>query len=74
MGAAAAELAFPVVEQDRRGWVEECVAPHVALRGRPVRDAGEQVAQIAGLDTGESLFCDHRDPAAVSRLGSFRVN
>jgi 2,5-diketo-D-gluconate reductase A len=34
----------------------------------------DQVAQIAGLDTGESLFFDHRDPAAVSRLGSFRVN
>ena len=34
----------------------------------------DQAAQIAGLDTGKSLFFDHRDPAAVSRLGSFRVS
>jgi 2,5-diketo-D-gluconate reductase A len=34
----------------------------------------DQVARIASLDTGESLFFDHRDPAAVSRLGNYRVN
>ena len=34
----------------------------------------DQVAQVAGLDTGESLFFDHRDPAAVSQLGNYRVN
>jgi 2,5-diketo-D-gluconate reductase A len=34
----------------------------------------DQMAQIAGLDTGKSLFFDHRDPAAVSQLGSYRVN
>jgi 2,5-diketo-D-gluconate reductase A len=34
----------------------------------------DQMAQIAGLDTGESLFFDHREPAAVSQLGSHRVN
>jgi len=33
----------------------------------------DQMAQIAGLDTGESLFFDHRDPAAVSQLGNYRV-
>jgi 2,5-diketo-D-gluconate reductase A len=34
----------------------------------------DQMAQVAGLDTGESLFFDHRDPAAVSQLGNYRVN
>jgi len=29
----------------------------------------DDVARIAGLDTGASLFFDHRDPAMVSRLG-----
>ncbi len=28
----------------------------------------EQMARIAGLDTGASLFFDHRDPAMVTRL------
>jgi 2,5-diketo-D-gluconate reductase A len=30
----------------------------------------EQMAQIASLDTGESLFFDHRDPAMVTWLNS----
>jgi 2,5-diketo-D-gluconate reductase A len=30
----------------------------------------EQMTDIAGLDTGASLFFDHRDPAMVSRLNS----
>ena len=34
----------------------------------------EQMARIAALDTGESLFFDHRDPEAVSRLGNRRVD
>ncbi|MBS1869601.1 MAG: aldo/keto reductase [Actinobacteria bacterium] len=33
-----------------------------------------QMARIAGLDTGTSLFFDHRDPEAVSRLGKRRVD
>jgi 2,5-diketo-D-gluconate reductase A len=33
-----------------------------------------EMARIAELDTGESLFFDHRDPAAVSRLGTMRIN
>ncbi|MGG5175166.1 aldo/keto reductase [Pseudarthrobacter sp. J1763] len=33
-----------------------------------------QMEQIATLDTGASLFFDHRDPAMVSRLGSHRSN
>jgi 2,5-diketo-D-gluconate reductase A len=34
----------------------------------------EQMARIAALDTGRSLFFDHRDPEWVSRLGSVRVD
>jgi 2,5-diketo-D-gluconate reductase A len=30
----------------------------------------EQMTRIAGLDTGATLFFDHRDPAMVSRLNS----
>lgn len=30
----------------------------------------EEMTRIAGLDTGASLFFDHRDPAMVSRLNS----
>lgn len=33
----------------------------------------EQMGRIAALDTGQSLFFDHRDPEWVSRLGSVRV-
>lgn len=34
----------------------------------------EQMAAIAGLDTGDSLFFDHRDPEWVSRLGNHRID
>ena len=34
----------------------------------------EQMASIAGLDTGASLFFDHRDPAMVSFLASRRIH
>lgn len=34
----------------------------------------EQMASIAGLDTGRSLFFDHRDPAMVSRLTGLRIH
>ncbi|WAH99072.1 aldo/keto reductase [Arthrobacter sp. MMS18-M83] len=33
----------------------------------------EQMSQIATLDTGASLFFDHRDPAMVSWLGGRRI-
>ena len=33
----------------------------------------QQVEQIAALDTGASLFLDHRDPKVVSRLGNSRI-
>ena len=33
----------------------------------------QQMEQIAALDTGGSLFLDHRDPKVVSRLGNSRI-
>jgi 2,5-diketo-D-gluconate reductase A len=35
---------------------------------------GDQLQQIAALDTGESQFFDHRDPAMVSALGGRRID
>ena len=32
----------------------------------------EEMARIAGLDTGASLFFDHRDPEIVSQIGKVR--
>jgi 2,5-diketo-D-gluconate reductase A len=34
----------------------------------------DQMTRTADLDTGASLFFDHRDPAMVSRLGTVRVD
>jgi 2,5-diketo-D-gluconate reductase A len=34
----------------------------------------DEMASITVLDTGGSLFFDHRDPAMVSRLGTMRVD
>lgn len=34
----------------------------------------EQIARIAALDGGSSLFFDHRDPEMVSRLGTVRLS
>jgi 2,5-diketo-D-gluconate reductase A len=34
----------------------------------------DEMATIAALDTGESLFFDHRDPGMTVRLGSVRVS
>jgi 2,5-diketo-D-gluconate reductase A len=34
----------------------------------------DEMARIAAMDTGESLFFDHRDPAMVSQLGTMRVD
>ncbi|MFC7265755.1 aldo/keto reductase [Streptomyces lutosisoli] len=34
----------------------------------------DQMASIATLDTGGSLFFDHRDPAAVSRIGNLSIH
>jgi 2,5-diketo-D-gluconate reductase A len=31
------------------------------------------MTSIARLDTGESLFFDHRDPAIVSQIGNRRL-
>jgi 2,5-diketo-D-gluconate reductase A len=35
---------------------------------------GEEMSRIAALDTGASLFFDHRDPAMVSWLGGRRID
>ena len=32
----------------------------------------EEMGRIAALDTGASLFFDHRDPEMVSRIGNVR--
>ena len=34
----------------------------------------EQTARIAAMDTGASLFLDHRDPATVSALSGLRIH
>jgi 2,5-diketo-D-gluconate reductase A len=34
----------------------------------------DEMTRIAALDTGASMFFDHRDPAMVSWLGSRRVD
>jgi 2,5-diketo-D-gluconate reductase A len=34
--------------------------------------ANEQMAQIAAMDTGQSLFVDHRDPSFVEFIGAVR--
>ena len=34
----------------------------------------DEMARLATMDTGTSLFLDHRDPAWVSQLGSFRAD
>jgi 2,5-diketo-D-gluconate reductase A len=35
---------------------------------------GDEMARIAALDTGATVFFDHRDPAMVSWLGGRRVD
>ncbi len=45
---------------------------HVVEGGR--RAGGNPRRWIAALDTGTSLFFNHRDPAQVSRLGRARID
>ena len=35
---------------------------------------GDQMARVAAMDTGTTLFLDHVDPEWVSRLNSVRVD
>jgi 2,5-diketo-D-gluconate reductase A len=35
---------------------------------------GDEMTRIAGLDTGASVFFDHRDPKMVTWLGGRRVD
>jgi len=34
----------------------------------------DEMTRITAMDTGASLFFDHRDPEMVSRLGNVRVD
>ncbi|MBO2456347.1 aldo/keto reductase [Actinomadura violacea] len=36
--------------------------------------SGDQMNQIAALDTGATLYFDHRDPAIVAQLGNRRID
>ncbi|MCA1842675.1 MAG: aldo/keto reductase, partial [Actinobacteria bacterium] len=36
--------------------------------------SADEMSRIGGLDTGASLFFDHRDPAMVSQLGNARID
>lgn len=36
--------------------------------------APDEMACIAALDTGRSLFFDHRDPKVVRRIGAMRIH
>ena len=33
----------------------------------------DEVASIAGMDSGASLFLDHRNPGVASQLGTYRL-
>jgi len=57
--------------------IPKSVRPERMARNLDVFDftlTDEQMSRIAALDTGASLFFDHRDPAMVSWLGNRRIN
>jgi hypothetical protein len=52
-------------------------AKHYRPTAEPVPDfelTDEEMARIAGLDTGRSLFFDHRDPTQAARLTAARLD
>jgi aryl-alcohol dehydrogenase-like predicted oxidoreductase len=66
-------------------WLVQRGVVAVAKSVRPDRMAGnldvfdceltdEQLSRIAPLDTGESRFFSHRDPAMVSAIGTRRIH
>ena len=65
----------PAAKPDDGGRVE-WVDPEAIQPGPIRRDAlsDEQMARIATMDTGKSLFFDHRDPAMVSWLAGRRIH
>lgn len=57
--------------------VQKSVRPERMRENMDVFDfelAEDEMARIASLDRGESLFFDHRDPEMVSRLGNRRLD
>lgn len=50
----------------------ERMAENIDVFGFRLSD--DQMAAVAALDTGASLFFDHRDPAVVSRLGTVTLD
>jgi len=34
----------------------------------------DEMTHIAAMDTGASLFLDHRDPAVAAQLGTYRLD
>ena len=49
----------------------ERMAENIDVVDFPLTD--DEMARIAAMDTGASLFLDHRDPAVVSQLGTYRL-
>jgi 2,5-diketo-D-gluconate reductase A len=47
------------------------IAENIDVFDFPLAD--DEMTRIATMDTGASLFLDHRDPAVASQLGNYRL-